>query len=199
MPPRRWVAIRGDRRPLDVAGVGDGDRHVFVGDQILDAELAALARRSRCAARRRTSRGPRVSSSTTTCHQQLVARQDRAQPLDRLHQLGELVEDLLPLQAGQPLELHVEDRLRLELRQAELRHQPFARLGRIPRAANERDHLVEMIERDPQPFEDVRARFGLAQLELGPAPHHLAAELDELLDDVDERQHLAAGRRRSPA
>ena len=45
--------------------------------------------------------------------EQLVARQNRAQPLDRLQQLGQLVEDLLPLEAGQALQLHVEDRLRL--------------------------------------------------------------------------------------
>ena len=38
------------------------------------------------------------------------------QPLDQLQQLGELVEDLLPLEAGQALQLHVEDRLRLDLR-----------------------------------------------------------------------------------
>ena len=40
-----------------------------------------------------------------------------------------------------------------------------------------------------QAFEDVRARLGLAQLELGAPPDDLAAELDEVLDDVDERQH----------
>ena len=130
------------------------------------------------------------SSSTTTLHQQLVAREDRAQPLDRLQQLGQLVEDLLPLEAGQPLQLHVEDRLRLQLRQLELRHQPFARFGRVLRSANQLDHLVEVIERDLQAFEDVRARLGLAQLELGAAADDLAAELDEVLDDLDERQHL---------
>ena len=48
-------------------------------------------------------------------HDQLVARQDRPQPLDRLHELGQLVEDLLPLEAGEPLQLHVENRLRLDL------------------------------------------------------------------------------------
>ena len=31
------VAIGRDRRPLDVAGVADRDRHVFFGDQVLDA------------------------------------------------------------------------------------------------------------------------------------------------------------------
>ena len=48
-------------------------------------------------------------------HQQLLAGEDRAQPLDQLQQLGELVEDLLPLEAGQALQLHVQDRLRLDL------------------------------------------------------------------------------------
>ena len=45
----------------------------------------------------------------------------RAQVLDRLQQLGELVEDLLPLEAGEPLELHLENRLRLHLREARTR------------------------------------------------------------------------------
>ena len=63
-------------------------------------------------------------------HQQALAGENGAQPLDRLQQLGQLVEDLLPLEAGQPLQLHVEDRLRLDLRQAELRHQAVARFGR---------------------------------------------------------------------
>ena len=41
----------------------------------------------------------------------------------RLQQLGEFVEDLLALEAGQPLQLHVENRLRLQLREAEGVHQ----------------------------------------------------------------------------
>ena len=64
------------------------------------------------------------------CISSALAGENGAQPLDGLQQLGQLVEDLLPLEAGQPLQLHVEDRLRLDLRQAELRHQALARLGR---------------------------------------------------------------------
>ncbi len=60
-------------------------------------------------------------------HQELVAAKDRAQPLDRLLQLGQLVENLLALEAGQPLQLHVQDGLRLDQGQRELRHQSFAR------------------------------------------------------------------------
>ena len=38
----------------------------------------------------------------------------------------------------------------------------------------------------------MRARLGLPQLELGAAPDHLAPELDEVVDDVDQRQHARA-------
>ena len=37
------IAVGRDRRPLDVAGVADRDRHVLFGDQVLDAELADFA------------------------------------------------------------------------------------------------------------------------------------------------------------
>ena len=47
-------------------------------------------------------------------HQQALAGEDGAEPFDGLQQIGELVENLLPLQAGEALQLHVEDGLRLE-------------------------------------------------------------------------------------
>ena len=122
----------------------------------------------------------------------------RRRSIEREH-LGQLVDDLLPLQAGQPLELHVEDRLRLDLAEAEGRHQAVARLGRRLRRADQRDHRVEVVERDLQPLEDVGARLGLPQFELGPPPHHVAPELDEVLEHLDERQRRAAARRRSRA
>ena len=54
-----------------------------------------------------------------------------------------------------------------------------------------------MIERDLEAFEDVGPGLGLAQLELGSPPDDFAAELDELLDDLEEVEHLrpAAGDR----
>ena len=47
-----------------------------------------------------------------------------------------------------------------------------------------------MIERDLQPFQDVAARFGFAELELRPSTNDLATELDEVVEDLEERQHL---------
>ena len=102
---------------------------------------------------------------------------------------GELVEDLLPLQAGEALQLHVEDRLGLDLRQAELRHQPVAGQDRARRGADQRDHGVEVIEGDGQAFEDVGAGLGLLQLELDAPADDVAPELDEVIEQVDQRQH----------
>ena len=102
-------------------------------------------------------------------HQQLFAAENRAQPLDRLQQLRHLVEDLLPLESGQPLQLHVEDGLRLNLAQRELRDESVTRLGHGLRSADELDDRVEVVERNLQPFENVIARFCLSQLELRAA------------------------------
>ena len=113
-------AVGRDRRALDVAGVGHRDRHVFVGDQVFDPELAALVD-DLGAALVAELLAHRLQLVDDQLHQQLVARQDCAEPLDCLHQLEQLVEDLLALEAGQPLQLHVEDRLRLDLGQLELR------------------------------------------------------------------------------
>src|SRR5689334_5186665 len=183
------VAIVRDGGALDVAGVADGDRHVFLGDQILDAELALFGK-NLGAARVAVLLLNLPQLVDDDLHHKAIAREDREQPFDQLQQLGVLVENLLPLEAGQPLQLHVEDRLRLNRRQAELRDQAIARLAWILRGADQRDDGIEVIERDLQPFEDVAARLGLAQLELGPASDNLPAELDEVVDQLDERQHL---------
>src|SRR5438105_7442393 len=183
------VAIVGDGGPLDVTGVADRDRHVFLGNQVLDAELALFGE---------DVRSPRVAVLLLNLpqlldddlHHEPVAREDRQQPFDQLHQLGELVENLLPFEAGQPLQLHVENGLRLDLRQLELDDQAFARLARVLRRANQGDDRVEVVERDLQTFEDVAARFRLPQLELRPPAHDLAPELDEVVDQLDEREDL---------
>ena len=68
------------------------------------------------------------------------------------------------------------------------RHQAFARLRGRSRGADERDHLVDVVQRDLQPLEDVRPGFGLPQLEFDPPPDDVAAELDEMVQHLRERQ-----------
>src|SRR5712692_2171682 len=173
------IAIGGNRRPLDVAGVADGDRHVFFGDEIFDTDLAGLTLNDLRAAGVAVLRLYVLQLVDDDLHQQPVARQNRAKALDRLQQLGQLVDNLLPFQAGQTLELHVKNRLRLDLRQAELHHQPFAGFGHRFRPTNQLDDRVEMINRDLEALEYVIASLRLLELEFGPAPNHVAAEFDE--------------------
>src|SRR5205814_10403490 len=66
----------------------------------------------------------------------------------------------------------------------------IAGLGWCLRRANQRDHRIEVIERDPQPFENVVTRLRLAQLEFGSPADDLAAELNEALDELQEVHHL---------
>ena len=138
---------------------------VLFGDQILDAEVAFLGQ-DLGAPVVAVLLADLAQLGDDDLHQELVAGENGTQPLDQRQHFGQLVEDLLPLEPGQALELHVEDGLRLDLAEAELRHQAAAGLDRIPRRADERDHRVEVVERDLQALEDVGARFGLAQLEL---------------------------------
>ena len=102
----------------------------------------------------------------------------------------QLAQDLVALQAGQALQLHVQDRLRLDLRQPELRDQPGLGFSGILRAADQLDDRIEVIQRDLQAFENVRARFGLAQLELDAPADHVAPEVDEELDHLEQAEHL---------
>src|SRR5205823_2683887 len=117
-------------------------------------------------------------------------REARTQPLDRLEQLGELVENLLPLEAGQALQLHVEDRLRLDLRQREARKQAVAGLADRLRSANQLDDRVEMIERDFQTLEEVVSRLRFLQLEFSAPANDFAPKVDEALDELQKVQHL---------
>src|SRR3954464_5813856 len=76
------VAIRGDRRPLDVAGVADGDRHVLFVDQLLDAEVAGLAFEDLGAAIVAVLVADPLQLVDDDLHQQPLAGENRAQTLD---------------------------------------------------------------------------------------------------------------------
>ena len=81
-----------------------------------------------------------------------------------------LVLDLLALERGQAPELHLQDGVGLDLGQLEALHEVRARRVDVGRRADGRDHLVEVVERDLQAFEDVRALLRAREVELGAAP-----------------------------
>ena len=130
--------------------------------------------------------------------------EDRLVLEDLRLELGVALEDLLALQRGQPAQLQVEDRVRLELVDVEQLHQAGAGLVRVGRPADERDDLVERVERLEVPAVDVDVRLGLAQLERGAADDDLELVRDPVAhervdaqrarDVVDEREHVRAER-----
>ena len=182
-------AVRGDRGALDVAPVRYRDRHVLLGDHVLHGDVFHRVHDHRAA---------RVAVVVADLLQ-LVGddlvdapglAEDVLQVRDEDLDLLQLVDDLLPLEAGEPLELHLEDRVGLDLAEAEAAHEAGARLRRRLRLADEGDHLVEVVEGDDEAFEDVGPRLGLSQLEGRPPAHDLAAELDEQLRGLEQVQDL---------
>ena len=114
--------------------MGDGDDHLLLGDEVLGGVVGRLAL---------DLGAPLVGEelALTSCsllddqlHEDLLGGEDLLQPDDELLHLGELVEDLLALEAGEALELHLEDRLRLSS-EAEPRDQAVARGVAVLRGA----------------------------------------------------------------
>jgi hypothetical protein len=69
-------------------------------------------------------------------------------------------------------------------------HQPLARRLRVRRGADQRDHLVDVGDRDGEADEHMRAIARLVEQELGAPAHHLLAERDEARQDVLQPEQL---------
>ena len=134
---------------------------------------------------------------------------------DEREDLLELGDDLVALEARQALEAHVEDRLRLDLVEAQDLGRPcrpsspselpmnFSRrraghrdLGRQPRlgllrvlgGADDLDDEVEVREREREAAQEVGALLGLLQVELRAPDDDRLAVVDEVPEQVLERQ-----------
>ena len=202
-PAPALLAVRGQRQRLDVAGVRDGDDHLLVGDQVLDVEVVLG---------RRDQRAPLVAVALGDLeellldqpeHRVLVAEQ-LAQLADPLHLVGVLALDRVGLERGELREAQLEDRLGLDVGEAEALDQAGAGRLAVGRRADQVDHRVEVVERDEQALEAVDLRLERAELVLGAPDDDLALVLDVVLDDalqrelarhvVDERDHVHAER-----
>src|SRR6185436_15390886 len=96
---------------------------------------------------------------------QRLRGQDLAETRDRRENLLILLHELLALESRQALQAHLEDGLCLNLAERPARDEAVLRLLRRSRRADERDQLVEDIERPDEAFEHMRALLGLAQVE----------------------------------
>ena len=80
------------------------------------------------------------------------------------------------------------DRARLDLAQPEPVLQAIARLGPIHRSADDPDHLVDVVEGDEQPLDNVRAGFGLREPVAAPPFDHVELMGDVVVDHLCEVQ-----------
>ena len=172
------VAIDGRRSSLEITAVRDRDHNVFLSNQIFDIDFRFFIDDLGA-----TFVTMLLLSIPQFFHDDLpelrVAGEDFIQFGDLFAEFLQLVLDLLTLETCQALQLHLEDRLRLDLREFELPNQAFASLrGRLG-CANELDDGVDMIQGFRETFQDVRARFRLPQFILCSAPYHINAVFDE--------------------
>ena len=128
------------------------------------------------------------SSLTISVAQNLVGAQDFQVLGDPALDLGQFVQDLLLLHAGEALQLQFDDRLRLLLAELERGDQAFAGFARRLGGADEADHFVQVVQRLLEAEQDVLALARLAQLVLGAPADHFDAVVDEVLDAVDQAQ-----------
>ena len=188
-PAAALPLIGGDRDPLDVAGVGDGDDHVLFGDQILDREVV-LIREDLGAAVVSEGLGDLLHLLLQDAHPARLGGQNSLQVLDGGLHLLELGLQLLDLEAGELRQPHVEDGLGLLLAQLEPLAEPGVGIGHVLRLLDDLDDFVDVVHRDLQAVEDVLPGLGRVEIELGAPNDHLVAVRDESLEQVLQRQDL---------
>ena len=206
--------IGGKRHPLDVAGVADGDDHVLALDQVLLVvlELDLLDLR---APRRREFLAHLDQLVAQDAEQPFAAGQDAEIVGDLVAELLQLGTDLFTAERRQPVEAEIEDAAGLgfgqliasihhlmarlvdqahqvldALGRPAARHQQAACRGRVGRAADQDDHLVDIGDGDRQPDQQMRAVPCLVQQIPGAPGDDFLAEGDEGGDQVAQVHQL---------
>src|SRR5262249_16600557 len=177
--------IHRQRRAFDVTRMGQGDHDILVRDQVFERQLDA-AFNDLSAALVGVILLNRAQLFDDHVSQRALVRQNLFQLGDQFDPLFVLVNQLLSFERRQATELHIENRLRLNLRELELVDQSLLGvIGRF-RAADQLDDLVNDVNGLLQAFQYVRAVFGLLQLIQRAVAHDLAAEGDELVERLDQ-------------
>ena len=187
----RLASVGDERLALDVAAARDRDDDVLIGDEVVVGELlvrAALDARAGAPAVALLELAELVADDPEHA---LGVGEDVLQLGDRLDDRDVLVLDLLALERGEAAQLHLEDGVGLDLREAEAGHEVLAGVVHVRRTrGSSRMIAVEVVERGLEALEDVRPVARLLEVELGPPAHDLAAPLDVVLEERLERQRL---------
>ena len=183
--------VQGDGVTLDIPLVGHGDHHVLLHDQVLDGYIVGLV-----------DDGGAAHVAVGLLDLPQFVDNDRVDLLlvgQDTPQLGDggphglvLLDDLVTLQPGQPLQAHFQDGLGLGLRKAEVGHEAFPRGAGIARLADQGDDRIEIVQGDLEPFEDVQPLLGLPQVVGGPPDDRFPPVPEKRLEDLLQVQQLRA-------
>src|SRR5207249_6744782 len=185
------LAVRRKWHALGVVAAREPDDDVLVGDELLVGELPGQLVHDLGASVVAVRLHERVQIRLDEREDLARGPQDRLELGDELDRRLVLLVELLPLQRREAAQLHLEDGLRLRLREPPLLvHLADEQLLLAAVRADELDDRVEVGVRDLQALEDVRAVLRIAEIELGAPSDDLGAIVDVVLEDVLERQDL---------
>ena len=135
--------VQGDRIALDVAGVRDRDDHFFVRDHVFQGNLRLFFHDLRAAVILvgLAHLDQLVLDDRTN---QRFAAQDRLETLDLLQDLCIFLDEFVALQLREPLEPHLQNRIRLDFAQRKFSHQADTGfIGRL-RPPDQGDHRIQV-------------------------------------------------------
>ena len=150
--------VEGDGVPLDIPRLGDRHHHVFFCDHVFHGQLARGFDDFRPACVPEPFLNLAEFFFDDAQHD-AFAGEDLLEPGDVLEDVRIFLEDLLLLEAGEPLKAHVEDGLGLEGAEREGFHEAvLGLLGRI-RCTDQGHHVVQVLESDLEAFQDMGTLF----------------------------------------
>src|ERR1700722_2406482 len=165
----------------------DGDRHVLHLDQIFEMDFAGVFD-DLSAAFVAEFLLHILQFLHNDAAQLLVGRQD-FEVLGDLHlDIGQLLEDLFDLHAGEALQLHLDDGLRLAFGEFEGPDQTIARFARAGGCADQFDHRVQVFNGFLEAEQNVLALARLAQQVIRTAANDVDAMIDEAAEHVPQAQ-----------
>ena len=179
--------ILADGSPLDVARLRQSKDALLLLNEVLNVDLVlhVLDLGLAVIAELLGNGGQLLLQDLT--HQTFVG-QHPVEVSDPLLQLLVLALQLLPVQALQCLQAHIQNGLRLNIVQTEALHELL--LGIVISAADNLDDLIDVVLRDQQTLQQMRPLLCLFQIVAGPADDDFLLKRQIFVNDVPQGQDL---------
>src|SRR5207248_3651655 len=179
--------------PLDVAAVRQGDDHVFLGNEVFFVELDGALEVQRRAAGVAVLLLEIAQVVLDEQHDLRLVLQEVFEIGDPLDDLLVLLHDLVALQASEAAQAHVDDSLRLPLRQLEALLQALLCGLLVLRLADRLDDRIQVVERDLEAFQEVSTIPCALEFVPRPTGDDVATMIDVVLEQgLEVENHWAA-------